>query len=85
MSMTGQKRLRCGRVARTGSACTPIWRTAATRSSLQTRADFRHPSWPDLTHAKIFRLSFRDKGRLIDSVDHPLFQKWASKDKPGPK
>ena len=46
---------------------------------------FSDPSWPDLTHAKIFRLAFRDKGRLIDSVDHPLFQKWASKDKPSPK
>jgi hypothetical protein len=40
------------------------------------------PIWPELKHAKIFRLAFRDKGRLIDSVDHPLFQKWAARDKP---
>lgn len=46
---------------------------------------FSDPSWPDLSHAVIFRLAFRDKGRLIDSVDHPLFQKWASKDKPDSK
>ena len=27
---------------------------------------------------KIFRLAFRDKGRVIDSVEHPLFLKWAA-------
>ena len=36
------------------------------------------PQWPDLTPAKIFRLAFRDKGRLIDSTEHPLFLKWAA-------
>jgi hypothetical protein len=43
---------------------------------------FADPIWPELKQAKIFRLAFRDKGRLIDSVDHPLFQKWAARDKP---
>ena len=42
---------------------------------------FADPIWPELKHARIFRLAFRDKGRLIDSVDHPLFQKWAARDK----
>jgi hypothetical protein len=42
---------------------------------------FADPIWPELKHAKIFRLAFRDKGRLIDSPEHPLFQKWAARDK----
>lgn len=42
---------------------------------------FADPVWPDLKHAKIFRLAFRDKGRLIDSSEHPLFQKWAARDR----
>jgi hypothetical protein len=42
---------------------------------------FAEPIWPDLSQAKVFRLAFRDKGRLIDSVDHPLFQKWAARDR----
>ena len=41
---------------------------------------FDDPVWPELKHAKIFRLGFKDKGRLIDSVDHPLFQRWAARD-----
>jgi hypothetical protein len=41
---------------------------------------FGEPQWPDLKPAKIFRLAFRDKGRLIDSVEHPLFLKWAARD-----
>jgi hypothetical protein len=41
---------------------------------------FADPIWPDLKHAKIFRLAFRDKGRLVDSVEHPLFKKWAARD-----
>jgi hypothetical protein len=45
-------------------------------------ARFADPIWPELKHAKIFRLAFRDKGRLIDSAEHPLFQKWAARDKP---
>ena len=38
------------------------------------------PKWPDIKPAKIIRLAFRDKGRLIDSTEHPLFQKWAARD-----
>jgi hypothetical protein len=41
---------------------------------------FPDPIWPELKHAKIFRLAFRDKGRLVDSVEHPLFKKWAARD-----
>jgi hypothetical protein len=41
---------------------------------------FGDPQWPELKHSKIFRLAFRDKGRLIDSVEHPLFKKWAARD-----
>jgi hypothetical protein len=41
---------------------------------------FAEPIWPELTQAKIFRLAFRDKGRLIDSPEHPMFQKWAGRD-----
>jgi hypothetical protein len=41
---------------------------------------FADPLWPELTQAKIFRLGFRDKGRLIDSTDHPLFLKWAARE-----
>jgi hypothetical protein len=42
---------------------------------------FSDPQWPELKPAKIFRLAFRDKGRLIDSPQHPLFQKLAARDK----
>jgi hypothetical protein len=41
---------------------------------------FGEPQWPDLKQSKIFRLAFRDKGRLIDSVEHSLFKKWAARD-----
>jgi hypothetical protein len=41
---------------------------------------FADPIWPALKPAKIFRLAFRDKGRLIDSPQHELFQKWAARD-----
>ena len=41
---------------------------------------FSDPQWPQLKPAKIYRLSFRDKGRLVDSPDHPLFKKWAARD-----
>ena len=40
---------------------------------------FADPIWPELKQAKIFRLAFRDKGRLIDSTEHPLFKKWAAR------
>ena len=42
---------------------------------------FAEPQWPVLKHAKIFRLAFRDKDRLIDSPEHTLFQKWAARDR----
>jgi hypothetical protein len=42
---------------------------------------FPDPIWPELKPAKIFRLAFRDKGRLIDSPQHALFQRWAARDK----
>jgi hypothetical protein len=41
---------------------------------------FGEPQWPDLKQSKIFKLAFRDKGRLIDSTEHPLFKKWAARD-----
>jgi hypothetical protein len=41
---------------------------------------FADPLWPELSDAKIYRLAFRDKGRLIDSTEHPLFKKWAARD-----
>ena len=41
---------------------------------------YGEPQWPDLKPAKVFRLAFRDKGRLIDSPEHPLFRKWAARD-----
>jgi hypothetical protein len=41
---------------------------------------FSDPQWPMLKEAKVFRLAFRDKGRLLDSVEHTLFKKWAARD-----
>jgi hypothetical protein len=41
---------------------------------------FAEPIWPELKSAKIFRLGFRDKGKLINSIEHPLFQRWAARD-----
>jgi hypothetical protein len=41
---------------------------------------FAEPIWPELKFAKIFRLAFRDKGRLVDSPEHELFKKWAARD-----
>src|SRR5260370_23822351 len=43
-------------------------------------ASFADPTWPDLKPAKIFKLAFRDKGRLVDSTEHALFKKWAARD-----
>ncbi len=45
-----------------------------------TAGRFGEPQWPELKAAKIFKLAFRDKGQLLDSVEHPLFKKWASRD-----
>ena len=39
------------------------------------------PKWPDIKPARIMRLAFKDKGRLIDSHEHPLVRKWAGRDK----
>jgi hypothetical protein len=41
---------------------------------------FPDPVFPELKPAKIFRLGFRDKGRLVDSRDHPLYLKWVARD-----
>ena len=41
---------------------------------------FTEPQWPELSAARIFKLAFRDKGRLVDSTQHPLFLKWAARD-----
>jgi hypothetical protein len=41
---------------------------------------FADPCWPEIKPAKIYRMSFRDKGRLIDSTQHPLFLKWVARD-----
>jgi hypothetical protein len=42
---------------------------------------FSDPIWPELKQAKIFRVAFRDKGRMVDTPDHPLFLKCAARDK----
>jgi hypothetical protein len=41
---------------------------------------FDEPLWPELKDAKIFRLGFRDKGRLLGSTEHALYKKWAARD-----
>jgi|SRR5262245_13054143 len=49
------------------------------RAPVGSRGD---PVWPHpFKPAKIIRLAFKDKGRLIDSTDHILVQKWAGRDK----
>jgi hypothetical protein len=42
---------------------------------------FGDPIWPEIKPAKLFRMAFRDKGRLVDGTDHPLFLKWAARDR----
>jgi hypothetical protein len=42
---------------------------------------YGEPNWPDIKEAKIMRMAFRDKGRLIDSGEHILVQKWAGRDR----
>jgi hypothetical protein len=43
---------------------------------------FGDANWPDpFKPAKIMRLAFKDKGRLIDSTDHILIQRWAGRDR----
>jgi hypothetical protein len=41
---------------------------------------FGEPQFPLLKPGKIFRLGFKDKGRLIDSTEHSLFKLWAARD-----
>jgi hypothetical protein len=41
---------------------------------------FPEPQFPLLKPAKIFKLAFRDKGRLVDSTEHSLFKKLAARD-----
>ena len=40
---------------------------------------FGEPNWPTIKPARLFRMAFRDKGRLIDSTDHMLVAKWAGR------
>jgi hypothetical protein len=42
---------------------------------------FGDPNWPTIKPAKIMRLGFRDRGRLLDGPDHVLMQKWAGRDR----
>jgi hypothetical protein len=41
---------------------------------------YGEPQFPDFSDAKIFRLGFRDKGRLLDSTEHVLFTMWTGRD-----
>jgi len=41
---------------------------------------FPDPQWPEFKQARIFKLAFRDKGRLVDTVEHPYFLKKAARD-----
>jgi hypothetical protein len=41
---------------------------------------YGEPQFPDLKPSRIFKLAFRDKGRMVDSTEHPLFKKWAARD-----
>src|SRR6516162_5006885 len=43
------------------------------------------PNWPDIKPAKIIRMAFKDKGRLISDHDHILVQRWAGRDLPEQK
>ena len=46
-----------------------------------TNDTYGEPKWPDIKPAKIMRMAFKDKGRLIESADHILVRKWAGRDK----
>ena len=41
---------------------------------------FGDPKWPEIGPARITRMAFKDKGRMIDSTDHILVQRWAGRD-----
>jgi hypothetical protein len=62
-----------------GCGCSPTKRTAAKVFPAPV-GRFGDPQFPELKAAKIFKLAFRDKGRLVDSTEHPLFKKWAARD-----
>jgi hypothetical protein len=55
----------------------------AYRSFPAPKGRFGEPTWPTIKSAKIFWMAFRDRGRLIDSPDHILVQKWAGRDRDG--
>jgi hypothetical protein len=38
---------------------------------------FGEPAWPDLKQAKLFKMGFKDRGNLIDSVEHPIYRNLA--------
>jgi hypothetical protein len=42
--------------------------------------DLENKAYKFFPAPEIFKLAFRDKGRLIDSTEHPLFLKWAARD-----
>jgi len=42
---------------------------------------FPDPVWPELKQSKIYRMAFRDKGRLIDSTEHTMSKKWVARDR----
>ncbi len=42
---------------------------------------FADPIWPQLKPARIFRLAFPDRDRLINSPEHSVFKKWAARDR----
>jgi hypothetical protein len=42
---------------------------------------FGEANWPGIKHAKINRLLFRDRGRLIGDPSHVFAQKWAGRDR----
>jgi len=46
---------------------------------------FGEPNWPDLKPARIIRMAFKDKGRLISDSSHILVQKWAGRDQENKK
>jgi hypothetical protein len=42
---------------------------------------FPEPVFPGHTWGQLIRLAFTDRGRLINSPQHPLFRKWAGHDR----
>jgi hypothetical protein len=52
----------------------------AYRNFPEPEGRYGDPKWPEIKPAKIIRMAFKDKGRLIGSTDHILVQKWAGRD-----